>query len=90
VNTTLLLHKFAIISVLVIIVFGAHVFTELLFADVLPVSFPGAPALYPDEEYPDAKGNSEVWKGVPFMESAEHGSGGNQAGKNKEESGFHN
>ncbi len=66
-----------------VVVFGAHVVPELLFADVLPVAFPGAAASHPDEEYPDAKGDGEVWKGVLFMECAEHSSGGNQAGEDK-------
>ena len=35
---------------LMVVVFGAHVFPELLFADILAVSFPGPPALNPDEE----------------------------------------
>jgi hypothetical protein len=74
---------------LVVIVFGAHEFPELLFAVLLPVSLPGAPALHPNKEHPDAKGDGKVWKWVGFVQGTKHGAGGNQAAEYKKEECFH-
>jgi hypothetical protein len=73
----------------VVIVFGAHEFPELLLAVLLPVSFPCAPALDPNEKYPDPEGHGKVWKGVRLMQGSQHGARGNQASENEKEESFH-
>jgi hypothetical protein len=75
---------------LMVIVFGAHEFPELSFAVLLPVPFPGTSALDPNKKYPDAEGHGKVWKGVSFMQSAQHSTCGNQAGEDKKKEGSHN
>jgi hypothetical protein len=51
--------------------FRAHVFAECLFVSCLPAHLAGAPALYPDEKHPDAKGDPKVWERVLGVKSAE-------------------
>jgi len=74
---------------LVVVVFGAHKFPELLFAGLLAVFLPCAPALDPHEQHPDAEGHGKVWNGVSFVQRAQHGAGGNYTGEDKKEESFH-
>jgi hypothetical protein len=74
---------------LVIVVFVAHDFPELLFTDLFSVFLPDAPDLYPGKENPAANGDGEVWKRVGCVKRAKHGAGRDQAGEDKKEECFH-